>query len=206
MLDLKQTLAELSELPRRPSEDTAWIVLTGAPSTGKSTVLERLRLKGYSTCQEQARQLLEQEIARGKSLNELTSDPAMLVKRIFERNLATHGAAPRSQVTVFDRGLPDVLAFGLIDHVDLEPYVRECGAFRFVTAFVFEQVPAQSDQLVYHSQSQLREIEGACEGIYRALGANVQRLPAFSDDRAVSLARRMAIIEEEIRTLLQRTR
>jgi predicted ATPase len=198
-------LAELRELPRDPSDDTAWIVLTGAPSSGKSRILQELRIKGYSTRPEQARQLLEQELNRGKRLTELTADPAMLVKRIFDRNLAIHAATPRRNVVVFDRGLPDVLAFGMIDGVDIEPYVRKCGAYRFMKAFVFERVPTRPDRLVYHSPSQVADIERACEAIYTALGTQVRRLPLFSADQAVSLARRIAAIEEEMDGLSTRS-
>lgn len=201
MLKLAETLARLRKLPRQLSENTAWIVLTGAPSTGKSTVLESLADRGYSTHREQAREFLEQQIARGLAMPQLTTDPKMLVQRIFERNLQTHRNTSRQGVAIFDRGLPDVLAFGLIDHVDIEPYIPQCGEFRFVTAFLFERVPTHLDRLVYHSQTQLDEIERACEGIYTALGAVVHRLPAFSSDVNTSAARRMALIEQEVRRL-----
>jgi predicted ATPase len=201
MPNLEKALAKLQELPRRPVENTAWIVLTGAPSTGKSTLLEKLRGRGYPTRPEQAREFLEQEIAGGKTMKELTANPEMLVRCIFERNLKSHGRTSRQQVTLFDRGLPDVLAFGLVDHVDIDPYIQQCGTFRFVTAYVLERVPADLDRLVYHSQSQLNEIERACEEIYRALGAHVRRLPAFSNNTANSATQRMAVIEQEIRRL-----
>jgi predicted ATPase len=204
MPNLDKALSELAKLPRHSNEDTAWIVLTGAPSAGKSTLLDTLRSKGYSTQREQARELFEQELAAGKSMREITASPEMLVKGIFERNLRTHAATSRLQVTVFDRGLPDVLAFGLADRVDIEPYIRECSSFRFVTAFVFERVPAIPDRLIYHSPSQLHEIELACEGIYRALGANVRRLPAFSNDKSISASQRLAVIEQEIRLINSR--
>ena len=68
MLSWAETVARIQALPRLSFQGTRWIVLTGAPATGKSTVLEQLSAKGYATHREQARALLEAEIAAGRTL------------------------------------------------------------------------------------------------------------------------------------------
>ena len=43
---------------------TNWHVITGAPSSGKTTLIDQLADKGFQTVPEGARQYLEREVAR----------------------------------------------------------------------------------------------------------------------------------------------
>ena len=49
---------------------TNWHVITGAPSCGKTTLIELLAEKGYQTSPEGARLYLEREVGQGKTLEE----------------------------------------------------------------------------------------------------------------------------------------
>lgn len=49
-------------------KETEWIVLTGAPNSGKSSALERLAFLGYRTVPENARLFIDQEVSKGKTI------------------------------------------------------------------------------------------------------------------------------------------
>ena len=93
-------------------------VLTGAPGTGKSAVLERLGLKGYDGVAEPARQILaEQRSFGGTGVPD--SDPAlfvelMLSRAVFERRRPR----PANRPVFFDRGVPDLIAYALLYGLD----------------------------------------------------------------------------------------
>lgn len=51
-----------------------WFALTGAPSSGKTTVLKELEKKGYKVYEEWARVYIDSEMQKGKTLKEIRKD------------------------------------------------------------------------------------------------------------------------------------
>ena len=50
---------------------TNWCVLTGAACSGKTTTVDLLADRGYQTVPEAARPMIEREIAKGQTLEEV---------------------------------------------------------------------------------------------------------------------------------------
>ena len=88
-----------------------YFVLTGAFGSGKSTVLELLRLRGVQVIVEPARQILaEQRSIQGDGVPE--RDPRLFVELMLSRMLSTYGQySSRPGPLLFDRGTPDLLAY-----------------------------------------------------------------------------------------------
>jgi predicted ATPase len=84
-------------------------IITGAPCTGKSTVLELLKTKGYPTVDEVARQIIKQELAIGSNkvpwLDNDAFSALVVEKQIQDYQNRLH------PISFFDRGIPDVLAY-----------------------------------------------------------------------------------------------
>jgi dephospho-CoA kinase len=57
---------------------TNWHVITGAPASGKTTLIDLLADKRFQTVSEIARQYFEREIARGRTIDEIRQDGAAL--------------------------------------------------------------------------------------------------------------------------------
>ena len=53
---------------------THWYVITGAPSSGKTTLLRELEKAGYRVIHEVARTIIESELAQGRTLKQIRSD------------------------------------------------------------------------------------------------------------------------------------
>ena len=64
---------------------TNWWVITGGPSTGKSTLIERLSRRGYQVTQEAARQIIDEEMAKGRSLEQIRRDEWEFQERVSRR-------------------------------------------------------------------------------------------------------------------------
>lgn len=88
------------------------IVITGGPSTGKTTLINRLRILGFHCFEEISRQVTLE--ARKEGVDQLfLSDPLLFSQRILEgRTQQFHEVNTLNEPLVFlDRGLPDVLAY-----------------------------------------------------------------------------------------------
>jgi len=85
----------------------SFFILAGPPGAGKTTLLAQLSAE-IETVPEYARRVLAQERKTGGRATG-DQDSALFVQRMLEVAIADYDAA--SGLTVFDRGLPDLLAF-----------------------------------------------------------------------------------------------
>lgn len=85
------------------------IIITGAPCTGKSTVISTLSELSYFTSKEVARQVIKEQVA-------INSDKVPWLDNlgfselVVKQQLQDHACATQN-ITFFDRGIPDVLAY-----------------------------------------------------------------------------------------------
>ncbi|MDD9971221.1 MAG: ATP-binding protein [Myxococcales bacterium] len=187
-----------AQLAARPGVQTDWAVLTGPPGSGKSTLLEALGALGHRVQTEAARAIIEQALACGQSLEDLTRDTRSLAMTILERNELGLAQLPTREHIVLDRSLGDVLAFAFVDGVDWQALVAPCSRFRFRIALLCESIPDARDATTYHSPPEIARLAVACERVYRALGAEVVRIPAIAGGRQAAVAERLALARDAL--------
>jgi predicted ATPase len=106
------------------------IVVTGAPGTGKTAILRWVAPR-LTYIPEPAREVLaEQRAIRGKGTPE--SDSARFVELLLERSVEKHREALRQgQTVLFDRGVPDCVAYARLLGGDPEPCRKAAAACRY---------------------------------------------------------------------------
>ena len=94
------------------------IILTGAPGTGKTAILDST---GLAYVHEPAREVLAEERAvGGRGVPE--TDPALFVALLLQRSIERYQEAQRAEAPVlFDRGVPDCVAYARLLGVDAGP-------------------------------------------------------------------------------------
>ncbi len=88
------------------------IVITGGPSTGKSTVIEELKNRNYTCFDEVSRDIIKQ--AQEEGIEQLfLEDPYLFSKKLLEGRVKQYHEADKlnEPVIFFDRGIPDVNAY-----------------------------------------------------------------------------------------------
>ena len=88
------------------------IVITGGPSTGKSTVIDELKKRQYVCFDEVSREIIKE--ARQQGIEQLfLEDPYLFSQKLLEgRHKQYHEADKLDEpVIFFDRGMPDVNAY-----------------------------------------------------------------------------------------------
>lgn len=168
-----------------------WIVITGAPSSGKTTLLHQLRQRGYAVVPESAREVLS-----SGELDESRSDVQTLIEL---RQRAKEERISPDQVVVLDRALPDSLAYRRLvgaDVTDLHALIRP---ERYAAVFMCGFGQHIADGIRKDDAERAREIERLLREVYLELGCRVIDLPWATDvDLATGVARRLALIEEEL--------
>jgi predicted ATPase len=102
-----------------------WYVITGGPSTGKTTLLAELEKLGYKTIPEAARTVIDQAIAAGQTVEELRADEKSFQDKVAKLKEKIEAELDRNVVTFFDRGMHDTLAYMRHYEFKIEDWVHD---------------------------------------------------------------------------------
>jgi predicted ATPase len=96
-------------------------VVTGAPGTGKSTLIAALAEAGVATCDEVGRRILREQVAIGGQALPW-ADAGAFGALMLDADIAAHAEAlARDCPVVLDRGLPDIPAFFAVSGLAIPP-------------------------------------------------------------------------------------
>jgi predicted ATPase len=88
-----------------------WYVVTGGPSTGKTTLLNILEQKGHKIFAEAARDVIDERLAQGLTLKQIRKDEKKFQMEVLKRKQETESKHSSDILTFFDRGMHDTLAY-----------------------------------------------------------------------------------------------
>lgn len=166
-------------------------ILTGPPGAGKSSLLDALT-GDVQTVPEAARRVLAEQRSRG-GVATGDQDPAAFVAHMFDTMRADYHTA--SGLTLFDRGLPDLLAFCAYYQIPDDDIRAATKTVRYQPMVFF--LPAWRE--IYRSDEERRlDFEGAAafgeltRQAYRKAGYVILEVPK------VSLSERRAFLLEHL--------
>lgn len=106
-----------------------WYVISGGPCAGKTTVIDILKNKGYRVEYEAARVYIDQQIEKGKTIEEIRKDEGLFQKKVLKLKIAKEKSLPKDELIIFDRGIPDSLAYYEIAGLPTDdPYLKKAVA------------------------------------------------------------------------------
>lgn len=102
-----------------------FFVVTGGPGSGKTTLIEALRAKGFATTREAGRGVIQQAM-QSEEPTVPWLDRELFTERMFEWELASYRQAERETGPVFfDRGLPDTLGYLRLEELAIPTCMEE---------------------------------------------------------------------------------
>lgn len=96
---------------RREPEVSNWYVITGGPSSGKTTMVNLLRRRGFRTTIEHARHYIDLQRLGGHSIAEIRSRQLEFQRNVLSMQLEKEAALDPDEIVFVDRALPDSLAY-----------------------------------------------------------------------------------------------
>jgi len=158
-----------------------FVVLTGGPGSGKSTLIAALAARGLSTMPEAGRAIIQDQVAIGGSALPW-ADRSAFAELMLRWELRSYRAAgERAGPVIFDRGVPDVVGYlrlcGLLvpDHI-----ARAAETYRYhrrvFVAPPWEQIFTQDTE----RKQTFTEAKATCavvSEVYEALGYELISLP-----------------------------
>ncbi len=162
-----------------PPYQTRWYVITGAPCSGKTSVINELARRGYRVIPEAARAHIDAELQKGRSLAEIKSDPRCFEGHIFRSKLRSESGLPTAEPLFLDRALPDSIAYYILEGLEPSEPRRHSLRVRYQRVFLFERLSFVKDPVRSENARAAAEIERLIEAAYCDLGYAIVRVPVL---------------------------
>ena len=156
-----------------------WVVITGAPSSGKTSLIDALRQRGYAVLHEAARKYIEAEVGSGRSILELRGDEGAFQNAVLNAKLDAEGALDPQVLVFLDRAIPDTCAYCKLANLDVEPLDAVIQTYRYQKVFVLDPLKFEKDGVRTENSEARAFLDQEFERDYRRLGYDVMRVPVM---------------------------
>lgn len=162
-----------------------WYVITGGPSSGKTTLINELSKLGFHIIPETARLIIDKERTEGKSVRELHQDIVNFQRRILKARIKMEAQAPKDKIVFFDRGIPDCLAYYKLLEMGKKgmgekEILKFCKNKKYRKIFLLERLKLEKNNVRFEDDELANKVSSLLYEIYSELGYEVIRIPSMS--------------------------
>jgi len=172
-----------------------FIVVTGGPGSGKSTLIDAIECAGFRRTLEAGRGIIQDQVAiGGRALRWL--DPALFAEMMLVWEMRSYRAAEQQSGTIFfDRGVPDVAGYLRLMKLPVPEHVMKATEIfryhsRVLIAPPWEEIFCQDCERKQDFGEAVRTYE-ALASTYAELAYQLVELPRASVESRVQFVRQM---------------
>ncbi|MBP9109226.1 MAG: ATP-binding protein [Pyrinomonadaceae bacterium] len=162
---------------------TNWYVITGGPSSGKTTTVNLLCKRGYKTTIEHARHYLDTQRADGKTVKEVRDNQTEFQLGVLNMQIEQEASLSPDDVIFLDRAIPDALAYYRFLHLPPDEKLRD--AMRTVSykkIFILDNLPLVKDYARTEDATAQKTIHQLITEVYESLPFPVVHVPVLPPD------------------------
>jgi predicted ATPase len=165
---------------------TNWCVITGGPSSGKTTTVNMLRDRGQTTTIEHARHYIDTQRVTGRTVAEIRENQLAFQQAIIDMQVEEEGALDPREVVFLDRALPDALAYYRFLNLEPDPrYVALLQPGRYRRVFVLDLLPLAADYARTEDRPAQIEIHRLLTEVYSELDYQPIAVPPLPPEARV---------------------
>jgi len=166
-------------------QETNWYVFTGAPSSGKTSVLDVLAQKGLHVESETARTYIEQQIELGRSLEHIRADHTNLQYGILHTKLIIERRLPAKELIFLDRAIPDSVAYFRLCDLPDDAAMKASRTQKYRKIFMFERLPVTADNIRTETEEEADWLDQELRNVYQELGYDLIDVPVMPVEERV---------------------
>ncbi|MBI4922669.1 MAG: ATP-binding protein [Devosia nanyangense] len=160
---------------------TNWYVITGGPSSGKTTTVNLLGARGYKTTVEHARHYIDTQRVIGRTVEEIRANQQEFQRRVTAMQIAQEQALDPEELCFLDRALPDALAYyRFLDLTPDETLLQAIPSASYRKVFLLDLLPLAKDYARTEDEAAQKRIHGLLGEVYRDLGFPVEAVPPIA--------------------------
>ena len=181
--------SKIFAVPMNPdfASKTNWVVVTGAASSGKTTLVNRLApFLEAEFYPEPARDYYESKRHEEGSSEEIWDDVKSSIMPIHRLRVQLEESLKLDSLVLLDTAIPDTLPYSLIHDEEIHGVHDDCYRFEYYKkVFLLEQLGLERDNIRKPDRSERDKIELMKKIIYSYLGYEVIFVPKMSIDKRV---------------------
>jgi len=160
--------------------NTNWHVITGGPSTGKTTVINMLEKRGYKTTIEHARHYIDTMRTEGQTVEEIRNNKRKFQLGVLDMQIQQEAAIQPKDLVFLDRAIPDAIAyyqFLILDYDDkLLNAVKDTS---YKKIFILDRLPFTKDYARTEDEDDQKKIHQLIIDVYTSLGFPIVTVPVL---------------------------
>ncbi|KTD64041.1 AAA family ATPase [Legionella spiritensis] len=166
---------------------TNWDIITGPPSSGKTTLINLLASMGYTTSPEVARDYINRLLQCHISLDMIQKDAWSLQRKILSIKLRKERQLPPDKKIFFDRGTPDSIAYYRFHNFPLTDAYKACSHRRYKRIFFCSGLPVERDGVRRENEDMAKLLGEYLFEAYVSLGYHPVVLPVTTVEERLNL-------------------
>ena len=161
--------------------NTSWVLVTGAPGSGKTTIVTCMAAAGWRAIEDPGRAEFEHQLKNGIPPNIVRRDYRRFQHLVLKRALSIVDLIPDNEQVLLDYGVAESLAFMKVAGIPWDDViVQEAARLHFRQVFLLDIVPLPlnaDDKIRNESELSRNLLRNLFQEIYQVLGHNPIRVP-----------------------------
>jgi predicted ATPase len=176
---------EISRI-NNPLKQTNWYVITGGPSSGKTTTVNLLREKGYITTMEHARHFIDTQRLKGKTIEEVRSNQREFQLGVLEMQIEQENEISPEVLVFLDRAIPDALAYYRFLNLEIDAKLTEAlSKVSYKKVFILDCLPMVNDYARIEDSTAQKKIHTLITEVYESLPFPIVHVPVLPPEERV---------------------
>jgi len=167
------------------SIQTQWIVFTGAPCSGKTTILQELEKRGFKCQEEVPRAYIKSLLDLGLNLDAIRSDEGQFQRDLLTQKILVESTLDPNEAIIMDRAIPDSISYYRQAGVNPQE-VCEQARFKYKQVFHFARLKLVHDSERNEDEETVERLDYLLREDYRALGYELIEVPRATVEERVS--------------------
>lgn len=181
-------LQDTYQIKIEPKVKTNWYVITGGPSSGKTTTVDALAKLGYKTTIEHARHYIDTQRHAGRTVDDIRNHQKEFQLGVLDMQIEQENEISPTDIVFLDRAIPDALAY--YRFLNLQPEEKLLNAMKSVSykkIFILEYLPLVNDYARTEDVAAQKRIhELLCE-VYESLPFQIIHVPVLPVESRIAL-------------------
>ncbi len=170
------------------SIDTNWIVISGPPSSGKTTLINALDHLGYKTNGDISRLIIENHLKEGNNISQIRENDETLQKEILLAMVNKAEELSIKELIFHDYSFPDNIPYLKINNLNIpHEFIFYSKYYKFRNIYICEPLSFVRDGIRTESLSEQKELYNLIWENYLSLGYNPILLPRLSLNERINL-------------------
>jgi len=162
----------------REEQSTEWVVITGPPSSGKTTTIDLVHAAGHKVSPDSTRALIGRVAAEGRDAEEFRFADDFQ-PRVLDAMERAESILDPDERTFLEYALPCNIAFHRTEGLDLTPGLDEAARrYRYQAVFILDPLRWESDAERVEDEQYQRQVHRHMFDVYRELGYSPTAVPA----------------------------